>query len=164
MRPRKILKFTLIGLGAAILGALAATAVLANAVPQVGKALADSWEHVVSSVDGGNRVKPPDLMFPPPKLPTPVPSSIVAAPTGSAAEQFREYRIKQEERLNTLIDVINVLVDEQKQTRDEIETLKANQKTFFSLHEDLRLRLEMLSGGYKRIEAEDTLPISQNDL
>jgi len=85
--------------------------------------------------------------------PTPVPTPAIG-PDPVTRLEFEQYRYEQQRRYNDLLDVLDLTVAELKKSKAKIKELEGNQGALFSVQEDLRLRFEMLSGKYKRIDLD----------
>ncbi len=86
--------------------------------------------------------------------PTPVPTPPIGPDPVSRLE-FEQYRYEQQRRYNDLLDVLDLTVAELKKSKAKLRDMEATQGALFSVQEDLRLRFEMLSGKYKRIDLDD---------
>ena len=82
-------------------------------------------------------------------LPSPTPPSTISK------EEFDRYKAEQQKRHNDLVDVLEITIAELKKAKQQIRNMESSQAMFFSVQEDLRLRFELLTGNYKRMDFED---------
>jgi hypothetical protein len=94
---------------------------------------------------------------------TPAPMRPTLPPSGFVTRaEFDAEKLAHERRVNALLDIIELEVGRQDKAEADIKTTQDSQGLFFSLQEDIRMRLEMLSGNYRRVDGTNTLTPEEN--
>jgi hypothetical protein len=91
------------------------------------------------------------------------PSRPASPPSGFVTRaEFDAEKEAHERKVNALLDIIELEVSRQDKAEADIKTTQDSQGLFFSLQEDIRMRLEMLSGGYRRVDGTNALGPDEN--
>lgn len=88
-------------------------------------------------------------------VPTPTPTPLPVGPDTITRLEFEKYRNEQQRRYDDLLDVLDLTVAELKKSKAKLRDMEATQGALFTVQEDLRIRFEMLSGNYKRVDLDD---------